>query len=332
LDTIDCADGSNGILVSGCEAYNDEAGAAPAHFIDAGNGSAGPERLMIIGNIIKGDFSVSAIWSDEPCDEAYIAYNMITNHTTGQHCIELTDAGTGVIVGNNCYGDTEGAIIDPGSLYEYNNFKSTAIDTPALPGWVIEYNLNHLHAIDTGVAADADLTTYIADGSALSHIMTSDADTSGYTASTMSLEAIAYWQERAISKVATSDDDDLFDVAGGPILITSFVGVVTTQIGAVANSLEITLDADAGWTDYDFSTQVELNADAAGTRYVFTAANESVLTPLEGADAGGTDLMKAWHCGEGMIEQANSGAGTTGAITWYMTYKPLASGVTVTAQ
>jgi len=136
----------------------------------------------------------------------------------------------------------------------------------------------------------------------------------------------------ALSKVATSDDDDLFDVQGGPILITSFVGVVTTEIGNAANALEINLDADAGWTDYDFSTAVDLDSDAAGTRYVFSNANESVLTPLEGADAGSTTLMTPWYCGEGMIEQANAGAGTTGAITWYMTFIPLDGDIVVVPQ
>ena len=83
--------------------FNDEAGAAPNHFIDAGNGTAGPERLRITNCYLKGDFAVSAIWSDEPCDEAYIANNVIINHTAGQHCIEFTDTGTGEIVNNTLY-------------------------------------------------------------------------------------------------------------------------------------------------------------------------------------------------------------------------------------
>lgn len=131
---------------------------------------------------------------------------------------------------------------------------------------------------------------------------------------------------------ATSTGDDLFDVAGGAILITSFTGVVTTNIGAVGNVITIELDADAGFTDYDFSTGVETNADAAGSRYSFTDVALSVLTPMEGATGGGSILQGGgWFCGEGMLEQTSSGS-TTGAIKWYMTFKPIDVGVTVTAQ
>ncbi len=135
-----------------------------------------------------------------------------------------------------------------------------------------------------------------------------------------------------ISKIATGTDDDLFDVAGGPIIITDFYGVVTTLIGATATTMEITLDADSPWVDYDFSTAVAITSDSVGDRYIFTAANESVLTPLAGADGGATSLFKGWLCGEGMIEQNASTTDNTGAITWYMTFVPLRSGITVTPQ
>ena len=49
-------------------------------------------------------------------------------------------------------------------------------------------NLNYLAGITTGVAADADLTSYVADGSILSHVMTLGADTDKYQASTDSLQ------------------------------------------------------------------------------------------------------------------------------------------------
>ena len=131
-------------------------------------------------------------------------------------------------------------------------------------------------------------------------------------------------------KTATSQSDDLFDVDGGAILITSFTGNVTTAIGAAANSIAINLDADSGWINSDFSTAVETNADLIGTRYVFSSATESVLTPVSDT-AGNTNPMTNWYCGEGMIEQTCSGA-TTGAIVWYMTWIPFNDGTTVTPQ
>ena len=147
-----------------------------------------------------------------------------------------------------------------------------------------------------------------------------------------SLDLLHAGRLKFASKVATGTDDDLWDVDGGPIRIVDFFGVVTTLIGATATTMEITLNADTPWTDYDFSTAVAITSDSVGFRYVFTAANESVLTPLEGADGGATSLFKSWICGEGMIEQNASTTDNDGAITWYMIYQPLATGVTVTEQ
>lgn len=136
-----------------------------------------------------------------------------------------------------------------------------------------------------------------------------------------------------VSSALDSNDADIFDVDGGAILITSFVGVVTTNITGATNNLEINLDADTGWTDYDFSTAVDIDGDAAGTRYVFTSVpgGESVLTPCEGADTGTATLMN-WYCGEGMIEMDASDEDSAGAIKWYMTWIPYDDGTTVTAQ
>lgn len=131
-------------------------------------------------------------------------------------------------------------------------------------------------------------------------------------------------------KQATAMDDDLFDVDGGAVLITSCVGVVTTNIVNATGSLKLFLDADTGFVNYDFSTAVDLDNDQAGQRIVFSSANASVLTPL--ASAGGSILMTPWFCGEGMIEQDNTDEDATGAIKWYITWIPYEDGTTVTAQ
>lgn len=139
---------------------------------------------------------------------------------------------------------------------------------------------------------------------------------------------------KTVSKLATGTDDDLFDVDGGPIVIKAFWGLVTTSIGATTTTCEIVFDADSGWTDYDFSTDVTITSDAAGTRYTFTNVAEGVLTPMEGADGGASNLMSGggWLCGEGMIEQNMSTTDNDGAITWYMTYFTLDEDTVVTAQ
>ena len=70
-------------------------------------------------------------------------------------------------------------------------------------------NLDHVAGVDTTVAADADLTTYAADGSLLSHVMTAGADTSDYQASTDSLEAISVALAAGTGATTALDADHL---------------------------------------------------------------------------------------------------------------------------
>ena len=134
------------------------------------------------------------------------------------------------------------------------------------------------------------------------------------------------YQEQCVEKVATSTTDLLFTVTG-EVIITSFAGVVTnTAVGGVQNRIKINLNATDAF-DNDFSTEVDTNADPVGTRYVFSAANPSVLTPLANGAAGSGQPMWPWVCRPGVIEQTMNGAdaGTTGEITWFITFRPLSS-------
>jgi len=65
----------------------------------------------------------------------------------------------------------------------------TAIEAEALDA-LESVQLDHLTGVTTGVAADADLGTYVVDGSILAHIMAEDADSNIFNASTDSLQAI----------------------------------------------------------------------------------------------------------------------------------------------
>jgi hypothetical protein len=150
-----------------------------------------------------------------------------------------------------------------------------------------------------------------------------------------SLDIVHDYRSKVAKKAQTSvksTTPDLFDVSGGAILIKNFYGVITTTIGATPTTMQINFDADTGFTDYGFSTAVAITSDSAGHRICFTDANPSVLTPIAGSAAGASTLMSGWFCGEGMIEGTASTADNDGAITWYMEYVPLETGVTVTAQ
>ena len=114
--------------------------------------------------------------------------------------------------------------------------------------------------------------------------------------------------------------DDLFTIAGAPVLVTEFVGIVTTDIGGVANcQIKLVVTEPAGTVT--LSTDVAITSDAAGTSYTFSVADPAVLTPTT---AGGLLVIPriAWLCPIGTIN-ATCSAVRTGNIKWYMMYKPL---------
>jgi hypothetical protein len=204
-------------------------------------------------------------------------------------------------------------------------------------------NLDHLAKVVCADTTDAvDMSTEIADDTILANILDDGGVVANYDRRNHSLVAIGddtdaliadlVYQERCIEKVATSNNDDLFDVTG-EIIITSLIGIVTTTaIGAVQNRIKIGLDA-TDLFDNDFSTEVDTVSDPVGTRYVFSAANPAVLTPLANGAAGSSQPMWPWICRPGVIEQFMNGgdAGTTGQINWYLTYRPLSSDGVVVA-
>ena len=152
----------------------------------------------------------------------------------------------------------------------------------------------------------------------------------------MDANSLAYWNERTITKTVvgfTNPVDNLWDVAGGPILITSLVGIVTETVDANAATAQITCDADGSLTDTQFTNAFTWNDVAIGTVITFTGANPGVGTALiTGGTEGSGNPQYPWVCKEGMIEMANSAANADGTVIWYMTWKPLTAGVTVSSQ
>ncbi len=130
--------------------------------------------------------------------------------------------------------------------------------------------------------------------------------------------------------MGSANDDDLFDVAGGPILINSLTFYCTTDVAA-ANTWTIMLDhADK---DIEFTTAVDVAAANDGDRIVFSAANPSVITILALTDnVGSGNPMIPWFCPVGMLEVVNDDSTQVGVFDVYMTFTPLSEGVIVTAK
>lgn len=131
-----------------------------------------------------------------------------------------------------------------------------------------------------------------------------------------------------MSTVMTATTDQMFTVAGGPIEIISLFGQCTTAMGGNPGDMTIEIDATDGTNyDNDFSTTVTIDTVGAGDVITFTnAISEGVLTFVANQNAGQT---LSWFCPEGEIEQTLTSTGT-GAVEWFMTFRPLVVGVSVT--
>jgi len=150
--------------------------------------------------------------------------------------------------------------------------------------------------------------------------------------------ALDDFKEKSVSKeisTITNGNHDLFVVAGGPIKILEIVAYVTTEIGAEGNLVNYNIDPTTPATDTVFGTDgtaLETNADAVGTLYTWDGVVANDLTATTNGVALGVAAESGIIVPAGSIELACANDGSVdGAITVYMRYIPLASGVTVTA-
>ena len=127
----------------------------------------------------------------------------------------------------------------------------------------------------------------------------------------------------------TAGTDDMFLVAGGAIEVISLFGQCTTLAGGSPGTMVIEMDATAGAAyDSDFSTTVNVDALGEGDIIKFSNATDEGVLSIAANTAAGQQL--SWFAPEGTIEQTLSSTGT-GVVKWYLTYRLLDSGATVTA-
>jgi hypothetical protein len=217
-----------------------------------------------------------------------------------------------------------------GSLARFVASGGTALGTPLADSksLVDALGTNGTAVTDSAVSVLGAIGANNADNAFDSSTVVANADGSA-------LERLEFLQvslERCIEKADGSvplGDDDLFTIAGGPILVTEFIGYVSTEIGADATTCTIQEAVTAPAGDVALSTAVAIETDAVGTTYHFTAATPGVLTAVT---AGAFDQLPKnyWLLTPGTV-QATFSAATTGAIKWYMVYKPLSPNCVVTA-
>jgi hypothetical protein len=129
----------------------------------------------------------------------------------------------------------------------------------------------------------------------------------------------------------TMATDDLFTIAGGPIELVSLVGVFQTVNTGAASTFQIQANATAGGATVMSIASSSTSGAAAGTYLVLPAAAGSAVTAVTAGAHLNLLPSELWTIPVGKIQAIVGGAGTVGTVQWYLRYKPMAPGVTVTA-
>lgn len=124
---------------------------------------------------------------------------------------------------------------------------------------------------------------------------------------------------------------NIFTITGGPIQVVSLIGEITTAVSANACAMKLIMDPTAG-ADTDMCATVDINGFVINSWIYLdgTIANAAVQAiPGTALPLGiGMDIPLILPPGTVDMNLANSDP-STGAITWYLRYKPLKVGVTV---
>lgn len=135
-----------------------------------------------------------------------------------------------------------------------------------------------------------------------------------------------YVRVSAEATVASSPVN-LFAVAGGPIEIVSMFGVVVTVMGSNPGDMNLEIDATTGAYDADFTEADTVDGMGEGDIIVMGAwTTGEVALDMSNNESAGQPV--SWYCPIGNIAHATTNTGT-GGVVWYMTFRPLVDGVTV---
>ena len=336
---------ANGEIVIGADDVKIKNLVLLAHVTDvttAINVETGAENFVISGC----DFVVDTEATDEftdaititaNCDNGIIENcNFFMGGGGAQTAISNVGGDYLKIIGNNIYGDYAQACVENVTtvalmmLIEDNNLYNGDVSIGLNTEPCIELKSDTTAVIRNNACicnvAIAELAIVAADA----HLINNHYNEVEGTYGSRQIGLVAGQTYAAQTTTSTAFAEDLFAVAGGEILITSFVGRVVTAIAADGGNLHVWCDATTAAQDIVFSTAVAVEGDAEGTLWCFDLDDgQAVLNPEE--NAGGSTYGN-WYCPIGMIEQSNTDADATGVIVWSMTFIPLVDGVTVTPQ
>lgn len=126
-------------------------------------------------------------------------------------------------------------------------------------------------------------------------------------------------------------EQTLFNITGGNVLLTHFVGEVTTAI-TVANAAKIVYDPTTGGADVDLTSTLDIGTtdSAVGSYFTLNPTIGSALVKTLDYTAAAR-LAAPLVLRTGAIHLNNAGTGTDGAVTWRVIYTPLDTGAAIAA-
>jgi hypothetical protein len=132
---------------------------------------------------------------------------------------------------------------------------------------------------------------------------------------------------QTLPQTATST---LYTVAGGSVLVTGLLGLVSTVIGSTATTLSLGTVPTTGTAEAaGIATATAITSSEAGTWMGPLAASAKGGALAVGSDGGKAIFLNTpFVVPAGTISWTTS-ASTTGAVTWYLTYVPLDTGASV---
>ncbi len=123
----------------------------------------------------------------------------------------------------------------------------------------------------------------------------------------------------------------LFTVAGGSILVTNLLGLVTTAVGGTATTLALGTAPTTGTLDTDgIATATAITSSEAGV-WVTPVASAGLGGALAVGSLGGSSpfVTTQFAVAPGTITWTTSANAGGGVFSWYLTYLPLDDGASV---
>jgi hypothetical protein len=267
--------------------------------------------------------------------------------------IDLTEVVDKTVLSWILSGDGDTATFVPSTMalsVQATNIASVLVDT----GTTIPAQIEDANAVI--VAAVANVSTTGVTGAPTANTLADTLHKNGsftYDNTTDSLEAIAdrdvliladtdalqqsgeYCVSKALATIVNGNNN-LFTVAGGPVKIIEIVGYVTAEIEGKSCLINYNFDPTNPATDTVFATTgtaLEINADAIGTLYTWNGVVANNLVATTNGVALGLPTYSGIILPTGSLELAAAvSTSATGTITFYVRYKPLLPGATMTAQ